>query len=391
MSMKRLSAALAVLSFAVNGVNVATAATAPTRWVPLVDGLSTGRSNGCSVLLADGRLFLAGGLGNGGPLASTEFLGSDGRFHDALPMRDARIDQACAALPDGALMVAGGRTFGGAILNSVELYDVKTGRWRSARSMVEGRAGATVSVLADGRVLIAGGESAAGVSDSMEIYDPRTSDFRHVAQRLSSPRREHAAAILPDGRVLIAGGSDGSKALDTTDLFDPKTETIVYTRKMAVARAGLTATTLLEGRVVILGGSNGTTEIGAAELFDPRTGEFKVDGAFMTTARRNHFAFRIPGNNTLLIAGGTSAGRALAETELYQPWKHRFQRAGELESARTALLGSPLLQRGKVVVAGGRNETGSQSSAALLAAPTIWTDKADYAPGEKVTFSGSGW
>src|SRR5689334_24843602 len=87
-------------------------------WAPVLSQLATGRSNACTVLLADGNLLIAGGIGQDGTLASAEIFGADGRFHAAPPMMDARSSHGCALLPDGLVMVAGGRTSGGAVTNA---------------------------------------------------------------------------------------------------------------------------------------------------------------------------------------------------------------------------------------------------------------------------------
>src|SRR5262245_7785699 len=87
-------------------------------WAPGLSQLATGRSNACTVLLADGNLLVAGGIGQDGTLASAEFFGADGRFHAAPAMMDARSSHACALLADGRVLVAGGRTSGGAVTSA---------------------------------------------------------------------------------------------------------------------------------------------------------------------------------------------------------------------------------------------------------------------------------
>ena len=379
---------LTLSSFFLQG---AASLSAPNSWAPVVTPMSAGRSNACSVLLRDGSTLFTGGTGQAGPLSSAELFGADNRFHSVPPMMNARSGHACALLPDGTVLVAGGRTSGGGITNAVEVFDPESMTWSSGQPMGEARAAATVSVLRDGRILIAGGDVSSGPSDSLEIYNAETGGFRHVEAALSSPRREHAATVLADGRVLLLGGSDGSKVLDTADLFDPATEHVTAAGKLKIARAGLTATTLLNGRVLIAGGSDGKNEIGAAEVFNPKSLQFQLDPSIMIAPRRDHTAVRIPGNNTVVIAGGTFQGRPLSQTEIYIPWRHRFQGAGDLASAKTAMTAGALRHAGKLLIAGGRNSSGIQSTAEIISVPTIATDKGDYHPGEPVTFSGSGW
>src|SRR4029450_8244941 len=80
---------------------------------------------------------------------------------------------------------------------------------------------------------------------------------------------------------------------------------------LSTARVRGTATTLLDGHVLIVGGSDGTNDLGSAEMFEPATGSFFMTGA-MQTARSGHVALLLPNNNQVLIAGGMSAGAAVA-------------------------------------------------------------------------------
>jgi hypothetical protein len=355
--------------------------------------MTTARSHACAVLLADGRAVVAGGETAAGALSSAEILEPGGRFRPAASMPSAHSSAACGLLPDGTVMVAGGRVAGG-FTNAVEIYDPAANRWSGGPAMSEARAGATASVLPDGRMLIAGGETAAGPSASLEIYDPAAAAFHPLPARLSSPRVEHAAAPLPDGRVLIAGGSDGNKSLDSVDVFDPVTEQVSAAAKLSSPRAGLSATALLDGRVLIAGGSDGKTEAATAEIFDPESGTWSVE-AGMKMPRRDHVAVVIPGNNTVLIAGGTATTRqvseALAATEVYIPWRHEFRAIGSLEAPKTAAAAVALAVSGKVTLAGGRNGSGTLASAETVTVPTIVTDRSYNASGDTVRISGSGW
>src|SRR4051794_13982969 len=87
------------------------------HWTATRGSLLAERSNACSVLLSDGRAMIIGGVAGDVTLASAEFFETDGRFTAAPAMMDPRSDHACAVLPDGNVMVAGGRK-GGALLNA---------------------------------------------------------------------------------------------------------------------------------------------------------------------------------------------------------------------------------------------------------------------------------
>jgi hypothetical protein len=122
-------------------------------------------------------------------------------------------------LADGKVLIAGGAT---TIASGVtyELLDVGTGQVTPAGVPVRNRVGHTATRLADGRVLIAGGFE----DDSAELWDPATRSARPVAARMANPREWHSATLLADGRVLLVGGYTVAAAYWFAEIFDPQTE-----------------------------------------------------------------------------------------------------------------------------------------------------------------------
>ena len=92
---------------------------------------------------------------------------------------------------------------------------------------------------------------------------------------------------------------------------------------MSTARAKATATTMLDGHVLVVGGSDGTNDLASAEIFDPATSRSSRP-ARCRRARSGHIAVLLPNNNQVLIAGGMSAGAAVASAELYADWRDGF-------------------------------------------------------------------
>ncbi len=373
-------------------------------WHP-AGNMSSARTNATAVLVPDGRIVFAGGTDVGGqPTATAEAFSSSGTFSSLSAMSAARSGHAAILTMSGDLLVTGGRTSGGGTTNSVEVFDSLTSRWHSLpATMVEPRSGHTMSQLQDGNILIAGGENSSGPVAALEIYD-LASDTFSFAGVLATARKGHSAAALLDGRVLIAGGTmlqaDGSTAtLASTEIYDPTSGTVTAGPKLATPRVGATATTLIDGRVLIAGGSypegapNTAAELASAEIFDPASSTITASASQMNTARAGHIAILLPNNNSVLIAGGTSAGANLASAELYIPWNDAFQPTDSMAAARSAAAGSALGNGtyigvdGLAVVAGGNNQTGAE----VYGFATVRTDKTDYMPGEVVTITGQGW
>jgi phosphotransferase system IIA component len=415
--MKRLLAftgCLAALVIAYTLLATAAVPSVPSNtWLGGGD-LSEVRAGASATLLPDGRVLVAGGIGDSGASATAERFSPDGgAFMSAAPMQAARANHTATLLANGQVLVAGGASADGTAIAGAELYDAVNNVWLPAGSLNTARRGHTATLLSDGRVLIAGGDSAGAAVDSLEIYDPITQQFS-PAGTMSSARTQHGAALLSTGRVAIIGGNNGTTALASTDIFDPATNAVSAGPSMGAARSGLSVTTLLDGRVLVAGGtSNGTTPLASAEVLNSGATGFTATDNGLTTARQNHLAILLPHNNQVLIVGGLAGTNAVASAEYFTPWEGTNgafcavavcangyagpvvpQDARGRAWAAAAALSFPAdtVRRsgpadGLAVVAGG---TGLKSSA-LAGFATLKTDEEDYPPGRTVTITGSGW
>ncbi len=378
------------------------------------NSMGDARSGAAAVLLQDGRVLIIGGNNATGPVASADLFDTNGNFSAAAVMQTPRSGHTATVLSDGRVLVAGGTTTGGGITNSAEIYDPTADSWTLASGTMTGaRSGHTASLLPDGRVLLAGGQNSGGVLDTLEIFNPASGDFSSAGV-MASARVNHAATSLQDGRVIIIGGWDGTTSapqppnnpgtpnvLATSDIFDPSTGLVSAGPALNVARMSHSATTQLDGKVFVAGGNNGQADLNSAETFDPSDGNFTLSTNSLATTRSGHLAFLLPHNAGILIVGGTSGGIALASSELYYPWTGEFNTnfSATMVSARAHATGSPLSlgtptsqNDGSLLVAGGTNAAGTPlSSTELYGFATVKTDAIDYAPGDTVTITGSGW
>lgn len=134
-----------------------------------------------------------------------------------------RWGHAAVRMPGGFVLVLGGVApdptgAPGAIVpvSEMELYDPVQGTFADAGTLPAnaGLTGMTVTPLPDGRVLLAGGRDATGaIVDTVLIarLDPIDGAVDlSPSDRLSVPRAGHSAVSLCDGTILIAGGTDAA-------------------------------------------------------------------------------------------------------------------------------------------------------------------------------------
>jgi hypothetical protein len=182
-----------------------------------------------AVKLMDGNVLVTGGLSaypeEGQVTADAEIYDvQTGAWRKTASMHTARRAHGAVLLADGRVLVAGGSTGGfGASrhTDSVEIYDPKTETWADAAPLRDGRWGPTIDSLRDGRVLVTGGAvRPIGARKSAELFDPKNNAWSD-AGNLAQARNGHRAIILPDGRVLIAGGHYIGKYLASCEVYTP--------------------------------------------------------------------------------------------------------------------------------------------------------------------------
>ena len=142
------------------------------------------------------------------------------------------------------------------------------------------------------------------------------------------------------------------------------------------ARELAVAAPLPNGKVLIAGGQTvgGGPATSSAELFDPVTDTFSSAGAgSMTTARSGAVAAPLP-NGKVLIAGGENNSIALSSAELFDPSTDTFSSAGvgSMSTPRVDAVAAPL-PNGMVLIAGGENNSSSGLSSAELFDPATGT------------------
>jgi serine/threonine-protein kinase PknK len=189
--------------------------TPPAGWTKLPP-LRTARGGLAGGVIGD-RLYAVAGAPrtfpeyDRAPYSSLEvFDFRSGRWSSGPPIPTARHHTA-AAVVDGRLYVAGGRTPKDFSSAAFERFDPRTGRWTRLPGMPLG-VGGLAAVAADGRFVAIGGDDETNVlagqgwvTGSVWAFDPHASRWSRLPN-LGIPRHAHAAAVA-GGRIYVFEGA----------------------------------------------------------------------------------------------------------------------------------------------------------------------------------------
>ncbi len=319
------------------------------------------------LLLTSGMLLLLTGLAQAGWRIEARPTG---------PMRHARARHAAAALADGRVLVTGGLEVrmlplpGLFVLRPAEVFDPARNAFTpTAGAMASPRWDHVAIELPDGRVLIAGGRidfarNTGQATDSTEIYDPTTDSFR-PGPKMGTPRAQFTATVLPDGRVLLAGGT-------LAEVFDPATDTIDHYIRLRQRRTGHGAERLSDGRVLLVGGSGQAAA--TAEVVDVAKGVSTMLALTLQPGVDDLGLVVMADDEALVLAG--KRGRTVQHVQAFYPWQDRSVAVrpgaipieGGVGDMETAAWGS------LVLIAGGETDWGRRDTiidrARLLHGPT---------------------
>src|SRR6266581_4372502 len=351
--------------------------------VEQLDPLVVPRTGHAATVLADGRVLITGGRDGAGTIVATaEIFDPATETSTAVgALVTARVSHTATLLPNGRVLIAGGTSATGS-LSSAEIFDPAnpgaTFRVLSA-TMGAARARHTATLLKDGTVLIAGGD----VTGTAEIFDPTTETFSSTLLTMAAPRIGHTATLFSNDSVLLAGGNT-----DSMELFTPADQKFTLdSQVMSAVHTGQEAISLSDTRLFFFGGD----ALNTIEEFNPSADTLTVDGTMDA-----------PASSTTLLANGKILVLQPDLAGLYEPDAVAPNPAFTAFDETSVPGSSTLLRNGQtatelpgdktILVAGGANAQNQISQSTALFNPArIWTDKDDYQPSDPVVLSGSGW
>ncbi|MFM9984294.1 MAG: kelch repeat-containing protein [Flavobacteriales bacterium] len=199
--------------------------------------MSVSRSYHSTAMYQPNYLLVMGGYDGFVNLSSCEKLNTTTMEFEAMAsMNYGRSSFTVTRLSNGIqfLVTGGFNPDFGFQMNQCEIYDAMNNIWTPVASLNFARDNHAAILLPDGRVLVTGGRFFNGdlnLFEGMpecEIYDPQTNEWT-VTQSTNGKHSYHQLFML-DGQVLLPGGTDHSGVevditYSNTEFFDPENET----------------------------------------------------------------------------------------------------------------------------------------------------------------------
>jgi N-acetylneuraminic acid mutarotase len=190
------------------------------------------------VVAVEGRLYVIGGLDNGGQ-ASSRVDVFDSRLNEwrPVPPIPIAVHHTMVGAVGHKIFVAGGYSNPGFTAHAQTYeFDPDLSAWTRKADMPSAR-GAGAAATYNGRLYVFGGERNGVSVTDVASYDPIADSWISHAPMLTP--RNHIGAAEVRGKIYVVGGRPLNLA--NNEMFDPVSETWTVKRPMPTGRSGLAA------------------------------------------------------------------------------------------------------------------------------------------------------
>lgn len=295
-------------------------------------------------LMADGRLFVAGGhIDNFIGTSNAAMYDPQANVWTSLPnMNAGRWYPTSTILPNGDLLVMAGTRFAFDDINTLaQVLQVNSGTWRTLSTASFGPYPAWPDlypysyVAPNGKIFLAGPQKTARYLDTAG-----TGTLTDVANSSLCYRDYGSSVMYHDGKVLVVGGNprdDCDPSIPrpifpsaSAEVIDLNATTPAWrpVASMTAGRRHHNATILPDGKVLVTGGSSApghddvTGGIFFAELWDPTTELWTLLASHARYRGYHSNALLLPDARVLVAGGGhpnPDGGSAENNAEIYSP------------------------------------------------------------------------
>jgi hypothetical protein len=270
------------------------------------------------------------------------------------PAENYRGEIAVATMLNGDVLVVGGQVLKKFETESL-IYSFSAYRWSFAGKRHSSSDSFAATTLKDGRVLIVGGPTIYDEGIQMplkpaELYARDTSAWKPLPAPAENSE-SHTATRLLDGRVLLAGWS-GTRQVSFIFSPNDNDKPFTQTAPMLSLRTNAAATLLQDGRVMVIGGMDQLEHLDSTEIFDPLT-ESWSEGPSMNATHEMPVAERLA-DGRVLVAGQSPSDPLGLTPEVFDPQTDTWTPLEAFPRTGVFITGIAPLPDGRAVLSGFR-------------------------------------
>ncbi len=293
-----------------------------------VDNTTTNIACSGFTLLADGRMFAAGGEGDDGGLAATNIYDfASGTWTRIADGNGKRWYPTTTTLANGEVLTLGGLIdFATETSNPLPQVWSSLSGWRDLTTAVANDLGIypRMHLAPNGRVFKSGMQELTRYLDTSG-----TGSWSDVGLLKNSGGRDYGSSVMyGPGQVMALGGGDPPTAsAEVIDLNDA-VPAWRWAQPMRYARRHLNATLLADGKILVTGGTSSpgfndaTAAALPAEMWDPASGSWSTMASMATPRVYHSTALLLPDGRVLASGGGDPApvnGSDNVDSQIYSP------------------------------------------------------------------------
>eukprot|EP01017_Pseudomicrothorax_dubius_P008719 TRINITY_DN1287_c0_g1_i4.p1 TRINITY_DN1287_c0_g1~~TRINITY_DN1287_c0_g1_i4.p1 ORF type:complete len:819 (-),score=157.68 TRINITY_DN1287_c0_g1_i4:215-2671(-) len=275
-------------------------------------------------------IYALGGLVDRNTPISERFDSVKGEWEEVAPIPTSRTKFAAITLPNGRILVMGGKN-DGARLSSCEEYDPKDNIWRTSEIQLPVAKSGFGAIIVNDQIIVCGGNDGTKILKTCEAYCLKTKTWRSLAP-MKYKRDELSITFGPDRKIYAIGGFGGptNVCLICVERYDINLGTWEIIANMNTPRRALASVMLPDG-VYAIGGFDGHNYLCTVERFDEGTNAWVYINS-MNYSRCTHSAINSPDSHHIYVLGGFDNGplncverySVLTDTwEILAPMKHR--------------------------------------------------------------------
>ncbi|PAA76163.1 hypothetical protein BOX15_Mlig020954g1 [Macrostomum lignano] len=273
---------------------------------------------------ADEYMVLIGGFGKDqAPIDSVElFNPRTGNWSGLTPLPKRYRYVAAAAIKSTIYAIGGfdGRERLNAV-SCLDLQDPSPG-WRSITPMRHKR-GLSAAASYQGRIFVCGGFDGSVRLRSLEVYDPKIDEWR-LLQDMATPR-EGAGLLVADNALFCMGGYDGAHLLSSMERYDPKRGNWSHCEPMRMRRSG-SGCAVVADTIYVCGGYGGAdgqqpVHLDSVEAYHIRQGQWSSI-VCMNIPRCYVGACHL--NGKIFVAAGYDGTQLLSSVEAFDPIRNEW-------------------------------------------------------------------